>query len=55
MKVKIKMLYPDAIPPKYAHSGDACADVYSFSVTADQNDNIVIDESIYSNECFFYD
>ena len=42
MKVKIKMLYPDAIPPKYAHPGDACADVYSFSVTADQNDNIVI-------------
>ena len=42
MKVKIKMLYPDAIPPKYAHPGDACADVYSFSVTADHNDNVVI-------------
>ena len=42
MKVKIKMLYPDAIPPKYAHSGDACADVYSFSIISDDNDNVVI-------------
>ena len=42
MKVKIKMLYPDAIPPKYAHAGDACADVYAFSTTPDDNDNLVI-------------
>ena len=42
MKVKIKMLYPDAIPPKYAHSGDACADVYAFSTVPDDNDNLVI-------------
>ena len=42
MKVKIKMLYPDAIPPKYAHNSDACADVYAFSTTPDDNDNLVI-------------
>ena len=42
MKVKIKMLYSDAIPPKYAHPGDACADVYSFSMISDDNDNVVI-------------
>jgi dUTP pyrophosphatase len=42
MKVKIKMLYSDAIPPKYAHPGDACADVYAFSTFPDDNDNLVI-------------
>ena len=42
MKVKIKMLYSDAIPPKYAHPGDACADVYAFSTSPDDNDNLVI-------------
>jgi dUTP pyrophosphatase len=42
MKVKIKMLYPDATPPKYAHPGDACADVYAFSTMPDDNDNVVI-------------
>ena len=42
MKVKIKMLYPDAIPPKYAHPGDACADVFAFSTVPDDNDNLVI-------------
>ena len=41
MKVKIKMLYPDATPPKYAHPGDACADVYAFSTVPDDNDNLV--------------
>ena len=42
MKVKIKMLYSDATPPKYAHPGDACADVYAFSVSADEYDNMTI-------------
>ena len=42
MKVNIKMLYPDAIPPKYAHSGDACADVYAFSISADKYGNTQI-------------
>ena len=42
MKVKIKMLYSDATPPKYAHQGDACADVYAFSISADKNNNVVI-------------
>lgn len=42
MKVKIKMLYPDATPPKYAHPGDACADVYAFSISGDSNNNVVI-------------
>lgn len=42
MKVKIKMLYSDAIAPKYAYPGDACADVYAFSIMADAKDNAVI-------------
>lgn len=42
MKVKIKMLYPDAISPKYAHPGDACADVYAFSISADKHGNTSI-------------
>ena len=42
MKVKIKMLYPDATPPKYAHPGDACADVYAFSISGDSNNNVVL-------------
>ena len=42
MKVKIKMLYPDATPPRYSHPGDACADVYAFSTIPDDNDNVVI-------------
>jgi dUTP pyrophosphatase len=42
MKVSIKMLYPDAIPPKYAHPGDACADVYSFSISTDEYNNTTI-------------
>ncbi len=42
MKVKIKMLYSDAIAPKYAHLGDACADVYAFSISADSYGNTVI-------------
>ena len=42
MKVKIKMLYPDAIAPKYANPGDACADVYAFSSNPDEYGNIVL-------------
>lgn len=37
MKIKIKKLHQDAIVPKYAHEGDACADVYSVSKREKEN------------------
>lgn len=41
MKVKVKKLHPDAVIPKYAHSGDAGMDLHAVSVKVDEFGNYV--------------
>ena len=41
LKVKIKMLHPDASIPLYAEVGDACMDLYATEIIKDEYENYV--------------
>ena len=46
MKIRFKKDHPDAVSPKYALEGDACADLYAVSVDCDEYNNIIYDTGI---------